>query len=75
MATKKNNRTKIKDISAEAQELTTAEAGKVKGGAGYDLKTNKVTDGAPTTSAPTASTAPASTTAKAGYDLKANKVA
>lgn len=44
MATKKTSdakRTQIKDLPVEETELTASEAGKVRGGIGYDIKQNK----------------------------------
>lgn len=69
MANKKSNRTQIKDIAAEAQELTADEAGKVVGGATAPTTTTT------TTTAPTTPTTPppSPSLVRAGYDLKQNK--
>lgn len=69
MSKNKTNRTQLKDIAADMQELTANEASKVIGGAGSPAPTPTPTP-TPTTGT-TTPTGPAAI--KAGYDLKQNK--
>lgn len=62
------NRTQIEDIAVESQELTTAEAGNVKGGV-------TTTATPPPPPPPTTTTGTTNPQIKAGYDLKQNKAA